>query len=344
MTDHTMSCEPAPALAVIILNYNYARFVAHSIESALSQTVPFDEIIVVNDGSSDSSMEVIGRFADRVAIIDKPNGGQLTATLAGLAASRSDYVYILDADDYASPELSAAIRGVLAGRPTKVQWRLIGVDGEGQPLGSVFPSFPGGYAAAAMRRDNERIGFYICPPTAGNAYRRDYLDRIGLDRLGPHEPLDGPPALAAPYFGEVATIDRPLAFYRVHGSNDSRWDRPDLELLEGEIMWFEARWRQVSAMLGGREPPFGGEAPLYVRERRLMLAALGGGAALGRAALAYVTRLWTTGVRVKHKLLLTAWAFALLGPASLRAPLVFAQRSPVRRPRLFRARVAMKAA
>lgn len=331
------SAEGQPTLAALILNYNYERYVIEAIESALAQTQPFDEIIVVDDGSTDNSMQAIAAYADRLLIVDKPNGGQLTATLAGLARSRADYVYVLDADDLLEPDFVARVRPFLAAEPVKVQCQLSGIDADGKPLVSVFPTYPAGYDSARMRSDNAQIGFYICPPTAGNIYRRAFLDMIGLGRLGPHEPLDGPPALAAPYYGEVLTIDRPLARYRVHGRNDSRWDRPDAQLLKGEIDWFFRRWSDVGAMLGCGVPPFGSAKPLYVRERELMMSALGEGERLVPLAMNFISRLWATHVTGKQKLILTAWAIALLTPVRrLRRDLVNARRSPVNRPAAIR--------
>lgn len=332
MSDDDLMTSDVHSLGVIILNYNYAQFVSEAIESVLNQIEPFDEVIIVDDGSTDESRSVIGRYADQALIIEKPNGGQLTATLAGLARSRADYVYVLDADDFVEPDFAREFRRRLGNSPVKVQCQLRGVDGRGQPLMSLFPTYPPHYDAARMREDNQSIGFYICPPTAGNVYRRDYLDRIDLGRLGPHEPLDGPPALAAPYFGEVVTVERPLACYRVHGSNDSRWDRPDAKLLRGEIEWFERRWKDVAAMLDRVEPPFGDQAPLYVRERRLMLAALGQDGGLARHAAGFVRRLWGTHISLRHRLLLTGWAVSLLVPShAFRQQAINARRSPVNR-------------
>lgn len=320
-------------MGAIIINYNYAQYVTQAIESALMQTRPFDEVIVVDDGSTDNSLEVIRRYAERVVMVEKANGGQLTATLAGLAVSRAEYVYILDADDFVESGFAQAIVMSLGGAPVKVQCQLRGVDARGDPLMSLFPAYPQRYDAARMRQDNESMGFYICPPTAGNVYRRDYLDRLALSQLRPDEPLDGPPALAAPYFGEVVTLSRPLACYRVHGSNVSRWDRPDAKLLQDEMDWFERRWREVCAMLGRDRPPFGVRTPLYILERHLMLAALGEPRALPHCIAAFVGRLWRTHLALRHRLLLSIWAVSLLSPSRrFRRNAVYARRSPLHRP------------
>lgn len=133
----------------------------------------------------------------------------------------------------------------------------------------------------------------------------------------------------------MVTLRRPLACYRVHGSNESRWDRPDAKLLQGEIDWFERRWKQVVEMLGRERPPFGDVEPLYVRERRLMLSALDEGRSLASLAARFVARLWRTHTAAKHQLLLTAWALALLAPSrEFRRWAVYARRSPVNRSQL----------
>src|SRR5437764_1069566 len=88
-----------PDVSVIINNYNYGRFLAEAIESALSQTLPATEVIVVDDGSTDNSPEVIGRYEGRIRSIMKSNGGQASALNAGFGASSGDVVIFLDADD-----------------------------------------------------------------------------------------------------------------------------------------------------------------------------------------------------------------------------------------------------
>ncbi|MDO5628116.1 MAG: glycosyltransferase family A protein, partial [Mobilicoccus sp.] len=89
----------APGVAVVIPCYNYAQFVGAAIESALAQTVAYTQIIVVNDGSTDESLQVIERYADRIEIISQENAGLLGACLTGIAAVRCEYVHVLDADD-----------------------------------------------------------------------------------------------------------------------------------------------------------------------------------------------------------------------------------------------------
>ncbi len=107
-------------LSCLINNYNYGRFVAEAVESALSQSTPFDEVVVVDDGSSDHSLAVLASLEQRhprLKVVQKPNGGQLSAFSAGLAASTGDVLYFLDADDLYEPDYVQRTAGVFQARP-----------------------------------------------------------------------------------------------------------------------------------------------------------------------------------------------------------------------------------
>lgn len=87
----------------IIDNYNYSRYLNKAVESALNQSVSFDEIIIVDDGSTDQSVEIIRDFESRnkkIKAIIKENGGQLSAFNRGYEESSGEIIAFLDADDY----------------------------------------------------------------------------------------------------------------------------------------------------------------------------------------------------------------------------------------------------
>ncbi|MCC5665179.1 glycosyltransferase [Nostoc sp. CHAB 5784] len=91
----------------LINNYNYAEFVLEAIDSALNQTVKFDEIIIVDDASTDNSAEVIDKFAqlDNVKCIFKEkNQGQLSSFNEGFLAATGEIIFFLDADDIYEPQ------------------------------------------------------------------------------------------------------------------------------------------------------------------------------------------------------------------------------------------------
>ncbi|MEF7616854.1 glycosyltransferase [Aquincola sp. MAHUQ-54] len=89
----------ASLVTVIIPAYNCAATVAETLESALAQDHPATEIIVVNDGSTDGTLDVLRRFGDRIRVIDQKNAGPPAARNAALQAARGDYIAFLDADD-----------------------------------------------------------------------------------------------------------------------------------------------------------------------------------------------------------------------------------------------------
>ncbi|MBW4534573.1 MAG: glycosyltransferase [Pleurocapsa minor HA4230-MV1] len=88
-----------PLTSVIINNYNYKQFLSQAIDSVLSQSYLYTEIIVVDDGSNDSSREIIADYGTRVIPLLKENGGQASALNAGFAASKGEIIFFLDADD-----------------------------------------------------------------------------------------------------------------------------------------------------------------------------------------------------------------------------------------------------
>ena len=86
-------------VSILIDNYNYAGFLQSAIESALNQTHRAVEIIVVDDGSTDSSRQVIEAYKDSVIPIFKENGGQASALNVGVARSSGTIICFLDSDD-----------------------------------------------------------------------------------------------------------------------------------------------------------------------------------------------------------------------------------------------------
>lgn len=100
------------SFAVVVTSYNYRGFVAEAIDSALAQTRAPAQIIVVDDGSTDGSAEFLReRYGDdpRVTLLCGSNGGQLIAFQRGIAASSSDVICFLDADDRWEPDYLARI-------------------------------------------------------------------------------------------------------------------------------------------------------------------------------------------------------------------------------------------
>lgn len=90
-------------VSVIIPNYNYAKYIGKAIESVLLQTYSNLEVIVVNNGSTDNSLEILKVFKDKIMLIDQVNLGQSGARNSGLLHATGDLIAFLDADDFWEP-------------------------------------------------------------------------------------------------------------------------------------------------------------------------------------------------------------------------------------------------
>jgi glycosyltransferase involved in cell wall biosynthesis len=88
-----------PTISVVIPAYNAAPYVSRAIESALAQTVPPLEVIIVDDGSSDDTAEVVAAYQPRVRLLRQANGGPASARNHGVRESHGDWIALLDADD-----------------------------------------------------------------------------------------------------------------------------------------------------------------------------------------------------------------------------------------------------
>ena len=125
-------------LSVLINNFNYARYLDAAIESALGQDFPDFEVVVVDDGSTDNSRELIARYGARIVPVLKANGGQASSFNAGFAASTGDVVFLLDADDAFLPGKLRRVADLYNSRD--IDWcfdRVTTEEGSAAPLESV---------------------------------------------------------------------------------------------------------------------------------------------------------------------------------------------------------------
>src|SRR5271157_1801347 len=91
-----------PTASVLIDTFNHERYIEQAIVSVLEQDAleAADEILVVDDGSTDRTPEIVRRFGPRVRLLRKPNGGQASAFNAGIPELRGEVVAMLDGDDW----------------------------------------------------------------------------------------------------------------------------------------------------------------------------------------------------------------------------------------------------
>ena len=213
--------------SIIIANYNYGKYVAAAIASALQLDWPHVEVIVIDDGSTDASRDIISLFGAKVRAIYQENSGQRAANNVGFAKSTGDVVIFLDADDLVAPTLAREVAGAWGSGVSKVQVQMSRVDAEGRSLGSILPRFRRTPTPDQIRRWNRACCEYPTPPGSGNAYSRAFLDKIfpiGKER---DTSTDTTCVAMAPFYGDVVTVAKPLVYYRVHGDNDSNLLRDD---------------------------------------------------------------------------------------------------------------------
>jgi glycosyltransferase involved in cell wall biosynthesis len=205
--------------SIIINNYNYDRFLRVAIDSAINQTYPNTEVIVVDDGSTDRSRDIITEYGDRIIPILQENGKQGKAFNSGFSVSKGDIVIFLDSDDYLLPHAVEKIVRVWKPNLAKVHYRLSVVDIDGQSLGYSLPQ--GGFPLSTGNiAENLLHGQgYSSTPTSGNA-----LNRKAMEPLFPipdEYKLTSDDYLSTliPFYGEILAIEEELGGYRIHDSN-----------------------------------------------------------------------------------------------------------------------------
>jgi glycosyltransferase involved in cell wall biosynthesis len=236
-----------------VINYNYARYIGETLRSILAQTYPWNECLVVDNGSTDNSLDVI-----RDHIVDDPrfslieldrNYGQLGAALKILDRLKGEFVCFVDADDVLFPNFVASHVQAHLALPDTVSLtssNIVEVDAEGKLMAGALPWLVRSGGRNGFRKErgipelpmltaderrqlaeachtfdwNQRQ--WLWAPGTSNMYRRSMINFLlphGFDG-----PLGGGVDCFLNYFGHALTgscvIDIPLSAYRIHGSND----------------------------------------------------------------------------------------------------------------------------
>jgi glycosyltransferase involved in cell wall biosynthesis len=222
--------------------------VAEAVESALAQTLPPLEVIVADDGSTDSTMAALQPYLNRIVCINKQRGGAASARNAALEHMRGDFLAVLDADDVYLPERLEALTELAVARPDLgILCTDAFLEVERQPAGT----FSEGCAFEIVDQRAAILERCFC---VAPAYRRTTLvDAGGFDeslRTG----SDWEGVIRLVYRGAVAgAVDEPLYRYRLHGrsltSDRVRTLRDRIALLEhvGQATVLENRERVVLA-------------------------------------------------------------------------------------------------
>jgi glycosyltransferase involved in cell wall biosynthesis len=206
--------------SVVVISHNYDRYLRQAIDSALAQDHRPLQVLVVDDGSTDSSPQIIRDYGNRVEPLLKPNGGNSTAINAIFPLCRGEIVMFLDADDYLYPNAVSTVAAAWQPNTAKLEFRLTLVDAEGNP-GGVEPPAVAPLPNGDVVVDIASWGHYVTPVLGGNAFRRATLEQL---LPIPDEPLfinhnDGYLNPLSAFCGPICSVDQELGAYRLHGKN-----------------------------------------------------------------------------------------------------------------------------
>ncbi|HUJ32083.1 MAG TPA: glycosyltransferase family A protein [Candidatus Acidoferrum sp.] len=211
-----------PFVTALIDTYNHEAFIEAAIESALEQDFPPSEfeILVVDDGSTDRTPEIVRRFEPRVRLLRKTNGGQASAFNAGIPEARGEIVAFLDGDDWWAPGKVKAVAGAFASNPSAglVGHGIVQVGSDGRQL-VLVPREPCRFriaSTAEAKMFRTRRGFL---GTSRMAYRKETLRRIGAVPEALKFEADEYLFTLAGLFADVMILCEPLTFYRLHDRN-----------------------------------------------------------------------------------------------------------------------------
>ena len=209
-------------VSVIMGNFNYGRFVGEAITSVLEQTYRQIEVIVIDDGSTDDSREIIDTFGDRIQRVYIQNAGQSNVFNLGFERSRGEIICMLDSDDYFYRQKVEHVVEMYA-KMADAQFvfhAVDKVDAGGTYLG------PESTNTESMVIGRKATRIFTAPPTTGTTYRRSLLEKI--------LPIPSVAPMGADNFTKFAAMSlergyystEPLGVLRIHGSNHGSMGMP----------------------------------------------------------------------------------------------------------------------
>ncbi len=206
-----------PRVSIVIATFNRAHLVVQAIESALAQTYPDFEIIIVDDGSTDTTREVVAQIDDpRLRYVYQTNAGLAAARNTGITHAQGEYVTFLDDDDLFLPHKLAVQVAVMDQSP-EIGWTSGGyrlTDMQGGLIGEQRPWL-------AHPELNIRLWLFECPTVVHAVLiRRAWLERIGGFDAGQRQSDDWDTWLRLAYAGcQMVWVPELVCDYRFHNTN-----------------------------------------------------------------------------------------------------------------------------
>ena len=233
------------SISLVIPTYNRAALVVETVRSALAQTVPFAEILVVDDASTDDTVARLRAFGGQVRVIEAPKAGVQAARNLGARAAASQYITFCDSDDLLRPAFVEQAAAFLSRRPEydSVYFNYQSFSGD-KIEKDILAGAPAKFLAGARYSENfiehipdlyARTAMFQPLMPSGATVRKAFYEKIGgfnpaFNKV-PSE--DWEYTLRAIAHGKTAICLDPLVLIRRHGGNDSRdWTRQTLGEIE----------------------------------------------------------------------------------------------------------------
>lgn len=209
-----------PRVSVLLTSYNHERYIRECVDSALSQTFADLEVIVIDDGSQDRSVEILRSYGDRIRlVVNDPNRGTYGVLNQGLNLATGEYSAVLNSDDVWLPTKIARQVELMDANPQMTFCHTFGefIDGNGSvvtgtPMGFEFPRTPTGDVLHIFIANNTAIASSVLMRTqiardigGFDASYKNLGDWDMWVRLGEQ--------------GAIGFVDDRLTLYRVHGAN-----------------------------------------------------------------------------------------------------------------------------
>jgi glycosyltransferase involved in cell wall biosynthesis len=239
-------------VSVLIDTYNHERFVEQAVVSVLEQDFPDAEreIIVVDDGSTDGTPEIVKKFEPRVRLLRKENGGQASAFNAGIPECKGEIVSFLDGDDWWAPGKLQAVADALASEPS------IGLVGHG-----ITEVFPDGGQHVQLLKEVHR--FRVDSETGARTFRlrKSFLgtSRMTMRAAVLRQIGRVPEALTiqadeylftlAGFLADVLILRESLTFYRLHAGNAFQVADGNTQALRRKQKVLESLAKSITAKL-----------------------------------------------------------------------------------------------
>jgi glycosyltransferase involved in cell wall biosynthesis len=201
-----------PLVSVVIPAYNYAQYVAETIDSVIAQTYPAIDIIVIDDGSTDDTAAVVAAYSDKVRYIYQHNAGLSAARNTGTNHARGQYIVYLDADDKLQPTFIAETYAALQADPTAAFAYSQQQFFEAAQGTTAFPA----YNLALLKQANNIPACILIHTATARQYPYD-------SRFKAWEDWDHSLTLAENRLHGVL-VDEPLILYRKHADTGSMLD------------------------------------------------------------------------------------------------------------------------